>query len=164
MRKMLSATLIVCVVAFLSTLWMPAVHATKPITVSGTWSWWAADFSDRLAGGNTFISATEHDTFTGTFIGSGAGPFTMTIHPTEFITGRGRTEFTGTVLGEEGTLVIQWTGMTKWNDAEDAWWWWFAWMILSGTDDLANLHGQGTCWGPGPPGVEMSGQIHFAPD
>ena len=39
MRKMLLTPLIVCMVAFLSTLSMPAVHATEPITVSGTWSW-----------------------------------------------------------------------------------------------------------------------------
>jgi len=164
MRKMLLTPLIVCMVALLSTLWMPAVHATTPIPVSGIWSWTASDFSWKYADGNEFLSAVEHDTLTGTFLGNGEGPFTMVIHPEGFITGRGRTLWTVTVQEKSGTLVIQWAGKTKWNDAEGAWWWWFMWVILSGTGELANLHGQGTCWGPGPPGVEMSGQIHFAPD
>ncbi len=38
------------------------------------------------------------------------------------------------------------------------------WVIINGTEDLENLHGQGTCWGPGPEGVDMTGQIHFDPD
>jgi len=45
MRKMLLTPLIVCTVALLSTLWMPAVHAKKPITLKSelfielNWDW-----------------------------------------------------------------------------------------------------------------------------
>ena len=169
MRKMLLTPLIVCMVAFLSTLLMPAVHATPPIPVSGTWSWMApsAFFNViRVADGNLFISAVEIDEFTGTFEGTGEGVFTLEMHPTGFATGRGRTLFTGTVLDKSGTLVIQWVGNTK----NDLGWWWFEWTILSGTGKLANLRGQGTGWGPGPAGldewggVELSGKIVFTPD
>ena len=161
MRKMLLTPLIVCMVALLSTLWMPAVHATTPIPVSGTWSWTLSDPSWRYADGNAFLSAVEHDTLTGTFEGTGEGPFTVVFHPEGFATGKGRTLWTVTVLEEySGTLEIRWTGNTK----NDLGWWWFMWVILSGTGDLANLRGQGTCWGPGPEGCAISGQIHFEPD
>jgi len=158
MRKMLSATLIVCVVAFLSTLWMPAVHAKKPITVEGTWSWTGEPVSIREAGGNTFISAVEIDEFDGTFEGDGEGPFTVTIHPTGFMTGRGRTVFDGEVQGEWGTLVIQWTGETKTLGR-----WLCKWVILSGTEDLANLRGQGKGVETAPESyvLDMSGKIQF---
>lgn len=45
----------------------------------------------------TFISATEHDDFNRTFIGTGESPFTVRIDPNGFMTGIGRTTFTGTV-------------------------------------------------------------------
>lgn len=154
--------------ALLSTLWMPAVNASTPITVSGTWSWMApSEFFKitKLADGNVFISAVEYDKVTGTLEGTGEGVFTLEIHPEGFDTGQGRTLFTGSVLDNEGTLVIQWVGNTK----NDQGWWWFQWTILSGTGKLANLQGQGTGWGPGPAGldewggVELSGKIVFAP-
>ena len=161
MRKMLLTPLIVCMVALLSTLWMPAVHATEPIPVSGIWSWTVPIVHRiREADGNIFMSAVESDTFTGTFSGTGYGDFKIVIHREGFMTGDGRTLFTGTVLGKSGTLIIQWAGNTK----NDLGYWWFEWIILRGTDELANLHGQGTAWGPGPAGVDYSGTIVFAPD
>ena len=162
MRRKISAFMIGAVI--LSILLIPTVLAEKHILVEGRWSWTVPIVHGiKVAGGNTFISAVESDIFTGTFVGSGYGDFKITTHPNGHTTGSGRTTFTGEVLGEEGDLVIMWVGMTKWNDAEDAWWWWFKWVIISGTDDLENLRGQGTCWGPGPPGVDMTGKIHFDP-
>jgi hypothetical protein len=174
MRKMLLTPLIVCMVALLPTLWMPAVHASTPTSASGTWSWRTPSMPSppgffnviKVAGGNTFIHADDDALFTGTFDGTGYDVFKLQIHPTGFATGKGRTLFTGTVLGKSGTLVIQWVGNTK----GDQGWWWFEWIILRGTGELANLHGQGTSWGPGPAGpgvwggVDYSGTIAFAPD
>ena len=176
MRKMLLTLLIVCIVALLSTLSISAVHATKPITVSGTWSWITPSISGpagsgffnviRVANGNIFIYADDDALFTGTFKGTGYDIFTLRIHPEGFTTGKGQTLFTGEVLGEKGTLVIQWVGNTK----NDLGWWRFEWTILSGTGDLANLRGHGTSWGPGPAdigvwgGVDYSGTIVFASD
>ena len=37
------------------------------------------------------------------------------------------------------------------------------WRILSGTEDLANVHGQGTKYGTDPFTVEYEGWIHFGP-
>ena len=158
--RMKISTLFLTSAVILSALLIPTVLAEKPTDVSGTWAWDATDFSFKYAGGVTFMSATEHDTFSdGTFIGSGVGPFTVRVDPNGFMTGRGRTTFTGEVMDKEGTLVIQWTGNTK----NDMGYWWFKWVIISGTGELANLRGSGYCWGPGPSGVTMYGKIHFDP-
>jgi len=173
MRRKISALMIGAVI--LSVLLIPTVLAKKHISVDGTWEWRAPSedvppgFFDVIKvtdDGNVFIHADDDARFTGTFEGIGYDVFTLTIHPDGFITGKGRTEFTGTVLGKEGTLVIMWVGNTK----NDVGWWSFKWVIKSGTGDLENLRGQGTCWGPGPEGpylgyggVEMTGKIHFDP-
>ncbi|MFX0050383.1 MAG: DUF3224 domain-containing protein [Candidatus Hermodarchaeota archaeon] len=147
------------------------VQTSELISASGTWSWRTpatGGYFDvtKLANGNIFISADADEVFTGTFDGTAYDVFILTVHSKGFATGQGRTLFTGTVLGKSGTLLIQWTGNTK-NDAD---WWWFKWMILSGTGELANLHGQGASWGPGPAGVgvwggvDYTGKIFFAPN
>jgi len=177
MRRKISALMIGIVI--LSVLMIPTVLATKPKSVLGTWEWRAPSedvppgFFDviKVTGdGNVFIHADDDARFTGTFEGTGYDVFKITIHPDGFATGSGRTEFTGEVDEKPGTLEIMWVGKTKWNDAEDAWWWSFKWVIISGTGELANLRGQGTCWGPGPEGpymgyggVVMTGTIHFDP-
>lgn len=160
MKKMLLAPLAVCMVALLSTLLLPAVHATKPITASGIWSWTVIPYGRREADGNIFVSAGETDTFTGTFTGTGYGEFQVVVHPEGFKTGHGQDLFTGTVLGKSGAFVIRWAGNTN----NDLGWWDFMWVIMDGTGELANIRGQGTAWGPGPVGVDYSGQIVLAPD
>jgi hypothetical protein len=128
--------------------------------VSGTWSWWADAFSFKYPGGNTFISATEHDTLTGTFEGSGVGPFIVRVDPNGVMTGIGRTVFTGFVGDNWGTLVIQWTGTTKTLGKWDC-----KWVILSGTGDLVNLRGSGRGVETEPDSyvLVLSGKIHFDP-
>ncbi|UCE38855.1 MAG: DUF3224 domain-containing protein [Thermoplasmata archaeon] len=157
--RMKISTLFMTSVVILSALLIPTVLAEKHIVVSGTWAWSASDMTSRPAGGNVHYSATEHDVFSGTFTGTGEGPFKMTLHPNGFFTGSGKTVFTGSVDGHSGTCVIMWVGNTK----NDMGYWWFKWIIISGTDGLANLRGSGYCWGPGPAGVDMFGKIHFDP-
>jgi hypothetical protein len=162
MRKKISALMIGAVI--LSVLLMPTVLAKKHIPVDGFWSWYSSDDLVRPAGGNFHISAIEHDEVNGTFLGSGVGPFKMTYHPPApahpfgFYAGSGKTVFTGTVDGHSGTCVIMWVGNTK----NEGGYWDLRWKIISGTDGLANLHGQGTCWGFGTT-VKMTGKIHFDP-
>jgi hypothetical protein len=158
MRKKIS-TLLMTSAVILSALLIPTVLAKRSISVDGIWAWGFEDMTWWEADGNTHYSATELDTFTGTFTGIGEGPFTMTAHPNGHITGSGRTTFEGTVNGKPGTCVIMWVGNTKKLDGD----WWFRWIIISGTDDLVSLRGSGYCWGPGPSGVTMTGKIHFDP-
>ena len=159
MRRKISTPLMISAV-ILSALLIPTVLAKKPTPVYGTWSWDAVDISVRVADGITFMSATEIDVFDGTFDGDGVGPFTVTIDRKGFMTGIGRTTFTGEVMGKSGTLVIQWTGNTKTLGK-----WLCKWVIISGTDDLANLRGAGTGveTAPGSFELDLSGKIHFDP-
>ena len=158
MRKKISTLLMISVV-ILSALLIPTALAKEHIPVSGNWSWEVDDWIERQANGNIHISATELDVFSGTFEGTGIGSFKMTWHPNGFIAGSGKTVFTGSVDGHSGTCVIMWVGKT----INEELWWSFKWIIISGTGELSNLHGKGTCYGPGPSGVEMTGWIHFDP-
>jgi hypothetical protein len=155
------STLLVTSAVILSTLIIPVVLAEKPTSVDGFWSWTGVVHSDKVAGGNLFLYATEYDTLEGTFEGTGEGPFTVTIHSNGFVTGRGRTTIDVTVLDDkEGTLVIQWTGIITTSGR-----WHCKWVILSGTGDLANLHGSGIGveTAPGSFELELSGKVHFDP-
>jgi hypothetical protein len=158
MRRKISTRLMISAV-ILSALLIPTVFAKKHTLVDGTWSWGVDNWMERPANGNMHISATELDVFSGTFEGTGIGPFKMTWHSNDVITGSGKTVFTGSVDGKSGTCVIMWVGKT----INEEFWWSFKWIIISGTGELSNLRGKGTCYGPGPPGVEMTGWIHFDP-
>jgi len=168
MRKMLSAALLMCIVALLSTLSVPVVHATPPTPASGTETYTPHITGMRFADGNTFLDVTSDDFWTGTFVGHSHSVYRAVIYSSGFWYGEGLTTFEYcTVAGKSGTLVMVMVGK---KSAVYPFWWSGKWVILSGTGDLANLRGQGTWWGPGAPapGVEgsvsYSGKIHFEPD
>lgn len=162
MRKMSFTLLVVCMVAFLSMLWMPALHATPPTPVSGTFDYTFEITDERWADGHYFFEATEWETWEGDFEGTAvsffrvvwfnfdSGPLNVWL----------RADFEGTVMGREGTLVIQLVG---WRYLPEDWS--GQWVIISGTGELANLRGQGIWGGPGfgapGPDIWYSGQIHF---
>jgi len=166
MRKISLTPLIVCTFALLSTLWMPAVHATEPITAEGTF-----DYTFEITGirvsdeGNIFIEAKEWEVWSGAFDGTAEAVFRVGIfveEPPVFWNVWLRSTFTGTVDGKSGTLIIQLVGKRPMEPEPG--WWSGQWLILSGTGELANLHGQGTWWGPGfgnSPAIYYSGQVHF---
>jgi hypothetical protein len=163
MRKILLTPLIVCMVALL-TLSTP-VYATPPIPVSGTVNYTFEVTGISEADGNTFLYANEWETWMGAFEGSAVAFFRVEMFSSGFWNVWLRTTFTGEVDGNYGTLVIQLVG--KKPDGQD---WYGQWVIISGTEGLANLYGQGT-WGgpgyrsdtkiPGDPDLWYSGQIHF---
>jgi len=155
------------------------VYATPPITASGTWYYIPTITGMRPAGGNMFLDATSVDYWTGTFDspegGGSNSVYGAAIHKFASLTetgpwyGAGLATFDGTVAGKSGTLVIRFVGKKPSAQLEDHWY--GRWVILSGTDELANLRGQGTWWGPGFLGdpaiygeVEYSGNIHFEPE
>jgi hypothetical protein len=171
MRKMLSAALLMCIVALL-TLLIPAGYAMKPQDVKGTFDYTYEIIETRVADGNMFLYATEDETWIGDFAGTSEAVFRVEIFSAGFWNVWLRSTFTGEVDGKSGTMVIQLVGKRTWWDAE-RFWWYGQWVILSGTGELANLHGRGTWWGPGYEGEEIpgerpdihyEGQIHFKPD
>ena len=161
MRKMLSAALLMCIVALL-TLLIPAGYATKPQDVEGTvdYTFEIIEELTRVADGNTFIYAIEWEDWAGDFEGTGEAVFRVGMFSSAgFWNVWLRTTFTGTVNGESGTLVIQLVG--KKPEGED---WYGQWVILSGTGELADLRGRGTWGGPGfgavGPDLWYEGKIH----
>jgi len=162
MRKILSAALLMCIVALLSTLSIPAVHATPPTTASGDWTYTPTIIDERWADGNLFRYGEEDSVWHGTFEGESDDVFTVVIHPSGFRNVKGLIYFTGTVpglTGESGSLVIRFVG----EGTPPPVTWSGEWVILRGTGGLANLRGQGIWWGP-PRDVDYLGQIHFEPD
>ena len=163
MRKMLSAALLMCIVTLL-TLSTP-VHATPPTTASGTVDYTFDVTGMREADGNTFLYAIEWEDWMGDFEGTAVAFFRVEVFSSGSMNVWLRSTFTGTVNDESGTLVIQLVG--KKPLGED---WYGQWVIISGTDELANLRGQGA-WGgpgyrsdikiPGDPDLWYEGQIHF---
>ncbi|MCK4478391.1 hypothetical protein KAU88_07685 [Candidatus Bathyarchaeota archaeon] len=164
MKKMLSAALLTCIVAFL-TLSTP-VHATPPTTVSGTVNYTFSVEEMREADGNLFLYAIEWEDWMGDFEGTAEAFFRVEVFSSAgFWNVWLRSTFTGIVNGESGTLVIQLVG--KKPLGED---WYGQWVIINGEGGLADLRGQGT-WGgpgwrsdikiPGDPDLWYEGQIHF---
>jgi hypothetical protein len=161
MRKTLLTPLIVCMVALLSMLLMP-VHATPPIPAKGSFDYTFEIMDQKWAAGHWFFTATEYETWQGDFEGTAVSFFRVVWfnYPAGPLNVWLRSDFEGTVMGKEGTLVIQLVG---WRYLPEDWY--GQWLIISGTGELANLRGQGIWWGPGfgaeGPDIFYSGQIHF---
>lgn len=163
MKKMLLTLLTVFMV--LSTLSMP-VYAGPPITAGGVWRYQPFIEKMRFANGNTFLDTFENGEWTGTFEGTSTEDGKVVIHSSGARSFRGRVSFDGEVNGKSGKLEMHVVGSRP-DVSTD---WEGKWVILSGTDGLATLRGQGTWWGPGAPGpgewgdIYYSGNIHFEPD
>ena len=134
---------------------MTAVHATPPTTASGEWTYYLVSWDYRMADGNMIFTGTEHSTWTGTFVGESDDVFKGVIHSSGFLTYQIHIYFEGMVESKSGTLVILVNGAET-ADGSSVW---GQWVILSGTGDLANLHGQGKYSGIGGD-LLYSGQIH----
>ncbi len=127
-----------------------------PTSVSGTFAGTGYQLiSSRTAGGNTFTTATSTFTLTGGFTGSVVETYTLltTSKGLMVYVGPVRATFTGTVNGVPGTTVFRVTA----NSAGGTFHGHFT--ILSGTDGLARLRGQGTFTSTSASGGTYSGQI-----
>ncbi len=166
-------------------------NASPPENASGSWYYippMIPEEEKKIVGGNTILTGTEVGNWTGTFHGDSQDCFDMdppildcaeskgdggvTIHPD------GHMNYTATILfslvsvdDKNGGLELRVNG--KFPNASSEWE--GQWVIIGGTGELANLHGQGTWWGPGfvpppegeppVPGVlHYSGNVLFAPD
>jgi len=175
MRKILSAALIVYIVALLSTLLIPTLLATTPTYVSGGLAYAPAVVGFRWADGNLFLETTEEGWWYdagGNLIGySWDAPCRVVVHNANglpatdwdfrWYTAIATFEYF-IVDGKSGGLVMRLHG-TQGEPGTD---WFGQWVIISGTEDLANLRGQGTWGGPGFQGVpsitiHYEGWIHF---
>jgi hypothetical protein len=145
-------------IALLPILTTSTVFATPPTTVAATVILGPTPIEQKMAGGNTILVVTFADTYTGSFAGSASGIASVVIHQGNLNVHHIDT-FTGTVDGKSGTMVISFKGQgegvglpLKGN-----------WVILSGTGDLAAIHGEGTFEGIAGVAITLTGNIHFDP-
>ena len=163
-KKVLMAALLVCMV-------LPvAVYAGPPVDVAGDFVYIPAIVDLRQAGDNLFIDATDTSTWTGAFEGTSTEEYVAVLHGSTGVFGtpdfafkegfyKGTVTFTGEVQGRTGTLEILFVGKCP-GDLAD---WTGTWRILSGTGELANLHGTGVFWNNAIMDIHYEGQIHFEP-
>jgi len=136
-----------------------SVQAGPLTAAEGLWQYTPYIESMKVAGGNTFLDTVEVGVWTGTFEGDSTEDGEVVIHSTGAWSFRGTVSFSQvTVDGKSGTLEMHVVG--KRPDAFTDWE--GSWVITGGTGDLADLHGEGTWWGPGAPDIGLQGDIYYA--
>ncbi|MDH3261589.1 MAG: hypothetical protein OEM81_11925 [Acidimicrobiia bacterium] len=161
--------LLVMVTALLLVSVAPVGAAPGTANASGTWDYvLTAEPEVKVAGPNMFIYGQDHGVWGGTFEGFTEEEFVVVCHPKAgFSFYKGEMTFNGTVEDEsgtqhEGTMVIKTNAKQVSDTCEpslDAVWEGH-WVIIGGTEGLANVHGQGTFGGISFH-AEYEGQIHF---
>ena len=156
----------VVMVALLFTL-SAAAHAGPPKEAGGDFSYIASPAGPpKVAGGNMFIPSYDEAIWEGTFEGTSTEDGMVVLHCNGKVSFKGTALFVGEVDGRSGTLEISQVGQC----CDEQGHWKIQWVILSGTDGLATLRGQGTMFGPGAGGFEIwgyqeyDGKYHFEPD
>jgi len=160
-RKVLVTAVILMAVALLTTIGM--ARATPPTQISGkVWILGATVYEVRQAGesDNRLINLSLRGKFTGDIMGNYTSESRWVVHdvgtPDAWTNFRGvSTTSPATVMGKTGTLLWLLKGVSEKGGT---------WVIIGGTGDLANLHGQGT-YSPtaNPNVVNYEGQVHFDP-
>jgi hypothetical protein len=163
MKKVLMLLLLVCIV-------LPvAAHAGSQEDVDGYFTYVPLGCEVEMWAGDNYIlrGCTDvGDYFLGDFLGTSTEVYDFVMHgasaPYVYEKGfyKGTVTFTGTVKEERtGTMEILFVGKSP----GDVMVWSGTWRIISGTGELANIHGNGV-WGSSELGVHYQGKIHFEPE
>ena len=164
MNKKVLGIIVVLMAAALLSISLPFACATKPMDVNFKRMMTSTSIEGRRAGksDNVILNIAATHLFTGDIAGTGAAdarwifhnfPFgPVNVHVVETLS-------SVTVMGDpkSGTLTIRLDFIRDPTDTIEG-----TWVIISGTDELANLHGQGTVFGP-LGDASYSGQVHFDP-
>lgn len=163
MKRKLVVLLIVIMVLSMGSI---TALAGPPAPAEGLWRYQPFITGVRVSDCNTFLTTFENGVWTGTFEGTSTEDGKVVIHCSGSWSFKASVSFEGTVEGKSGTLEMSVVGKKPDALAD----WEGKWVILSGTDKLESLRGQGTWWGPGAPAPEVWGDIyylgsvHFEPD
>ena len=163
MKKITSLTLLVFALALVSLMFgagTPAAQAAAPTPASGSFAPLAppTNVVVESAGPNLIVTWTSTNVLSGTFSGTLVEEQRFVVSADGSFTGTEVSTFTGTVNGVAGTDTS--VGVFAGDDTSFH----GHFVILSGTGDLANLHGQGTTEGSSATGAgTYSGQVLFSP-
>ena len=114
--------------------------------------------SVRYVGSNTIMTGTETHTYTGTFSGIGQVSFELLMHSSGTFAAILIATFTGSVDGKSGIVKILYIAHADGFGLHVTGYW----MILKGTGDLKNIHGQGTFEGLAGISQTYTGQIKYS--
>lgn len=166
-KKTLLEIVATLAIALVLTMSMSVVYATTPETVNGSFTSTRTIYAVRRAGesDNVIIDLSVNALWIGDIAGSSTSDSRWVLHYLPLPGAKGTANMHGyntmsaTVDGKSGILTMLIEGRIDKDFVGDG-----TWQIISGTDELANLHGQGT-WGPSEtPGVTAyTGQIHWDP-
>jgi len=141
--------------------------AAPPTSASGAFTTTSATFnSARSADGNTIVDLSATLAYTGTLNGTSTLHGHLIIHPNGSANFRDVEIFTGTVNGAPGSVTFNLTGAGRPGSTAGSFVYEGTQAIVSGTGELANLHGVLTQVGTvsdtaaGPFGT-YTGEIHF---
>ena len=185
-NKFMGTIIVLLVIGMLATS-LSLASATPPTAVSGYWVGGKTTLIDRYWNGPNMvqIQSLASSYVSGPIMGSFQQYLTSTSHygdpklakelqlkdpslypETDFSWKIERT-FSGTVNGKTGTLAMHLICKGYGNPAKGVTFFDVegTWVIISGTGDLTNLHGQGTWWysRAKPYIFNYEGQIHFDP-
>jgi len=167
MKKRSTKFMVTALIAALLAVLSVPVSAGPPENAEGLWQYQPFILGAQEAGCNTFLTTFENGMWTGTFEGTSTEDGKVVIHCSGAWSFNAIVSFSEvSVNGKEGTLTMSVVGDRPDVNTD----WEGKWVILSGTDELGTLRGQGTWWGPGAsaPGewgdIYYSGEIHFEPE
>ncbi len=146
--------------ALLPLLAVSIAYATRPAEGNGTVTLVHSQKigASRIANDNTIVTLNNTFSISGTLSGTALAIERDVIHnSTGKVNFHGVAKFSGHVGTKSGTLMINYVGRNTGTSIQGQF------VILSGTDDLANLRGQGTF--SGKPGMALNYVInwHFDP-
>lgn len=166
-RKVLGIVVVLMAVAILATPLLGVAYAKKPEFVSGTQMITGYEPISEVQKGKSdnFLSiAMLSVTWSGDIAGDTEYEGVLMLH--NWVPPMGGPDTTAniheriyfesvTVLGETGSLTLAvCSGGSKGV---------FRWTIIDGTDELANLHGNGRYWVTEAPFYDYEGYVHFDP-
>jgi hypothetical protein len=166
MKKLSLILLSLLIFVFLFAITL-SVQAGPPEPAEGIWLYTPFILDEKVAGCNSILTTYEEGIWSGTFEGTSREDGTVKVHC------KGNWNFKAiayfedvTVDGRSGTLTMTVNG-TRPDALSD---WFGHWTITDGTDELENLRGHGTFWGPGAPApgeqgtIFYDGKYHFSPN
>ena len=158
-KKVLGIAVFLLAVAMLATPCIGMAHATPSTAVSGTFRPAGAPSIVINAAGNSdnqFWDVTAPMAWAGGISGACAYVGHLHLKSGIIVTTNDVWTLTAVVDGKSGTVTIQGTRSPSGEGH---------WVIISVTDALSNLHGEGTYSQPntGTPVYAYTGQVHFDP-
>jgi hypothetical protein len=165
MKKIISAVLLTLIISLMLTTFVSFANATTPETVSGTWKHGtpATTVYEKTQAGqsdNRFWDLSVNSIWTGDIAGTQTSDSKWVLHyplgGSGTINAHGSNIITATVDGKSGSLYVNIEGKKNVDGSMDG-----TWVIIGGTGDLTNLHGQGTFSGVFGGDYSYTGQIHW---